>query len=78
MKIDDPKPSATLEGFYDVNVHLTYNGATKDESYYVSKDGKNIVKGETYDVAQQPVPKQSRPAERPTSSPATAPERARR
>ncbi|MEO8052444.1 MAG: hypothetical protein ABI833_18700, partial [Acidobacteriota bacterium] len=31
VKIDDPKPSATLDGFYDVDVHLTYSGATKDE-----------------------------------------------
>ena len=54
VKIDDPKPSAKLDGFYDVNVHLTFNGATKDESYYVSKDGKNIVKGETYDVRSSP------------------------
>lgn len=54
VKIDDPKPSAALEGFYDVNVHLTFNGATKDESYYVSKDGKNIVKGQTYDIRISP------------------------
>ena len=54
VKIDDPKPSAALDGFYDVNVHLTFNGATKDESYYVSKDGKNIVKGQTYDVRISP------------------------
>ena len=54
VKIDDPKPSAALDGFYDVNVHLIYNGATKDEFYYVSKDGKNIVKGQTYNIAQSP------------------------
>jgi protein-disulfide isomerase len=54
VKIDDPKPSAALEGFYDVTVHLTFNGSTKDESYYVSKDGKNIVKGETYNVRISP------------------------
>jgi len=54
VKIDDPKPSATLDGFYDVTVHLTFNGATKDESYYVSKDGKNIVKGQTYNVGISP------------------------
>ena len=54
VKIDDPKPSAALDGFYDVSVHLTFNGATKDESYFVSKDGKNIVKGQTYDVRISP------------------------
>jgi len=54
VKIDDPKPSATLDGFYDVAVHLTFNGATKDESYFVSKDGRNIFKGETYDIRISP------------------------
>ena len=54
VKIDDLKPSTALDGFYDVNVHLTYNGATKDEAYYVSKDGKNIVKGQTYNVRISP------------------------
>lgn len=53
VKIDDPKPSA-LEGFYDISVHLTFNGSTKDEFYYVSKDGKNIVKGQTYDINRSP------------------------
>src|SRR5678816_206361 len=50
VNIDDPKPSTALDGYYDVNVHLVYNGATKDEFYYVSKDGKNIVKGQTYNI----------------------------
>ena len=54
VKIDDPKPSASLDGFYDVNIHLMYNGATKDESYYVSKDGKNIVKGQMYEITKSP------------------------
>jgi len=54
VKIDDPKPSAALEGFYDVTVHLLFNGSGKDEFYYVSKDGKNIVKGQTYDVRTSP------------------------
>ena len=54
VKIDDPKPSTALDGFYDVSVHLLFNGATKDEFYYVSKDGKRIVKGQTYDIARSP------------------------
>jgi protein-disulfide isomerase len=54
VKIDDPKPSASLDGFYDVAVHLTFNGSTKDEFYLVSKNGKNIVKGESYDIAKSP------------------------
>jgi protein-disulfide isomerase len=54
VKIDDPKPSSAINNFFDVGVHLTYNGATKDELYYVSKDGRNIVKGTAYDITQSP------------------------
>jgi protein-disulfide isomerase len=54
VKIDDPKPSTAIDGFYDVAVHLTYNGATKDDLYYVSKDGKSIVKGTAYKIAESP------------------------
>lgn len=53
VKIDDPKPSS-IEGFYDVGVHLLYNGATKDDMYYVSKDGKNIIKGTAYNIDESP------------------------
>jgi protein-disulfide isomerase len=54
VKIDDPKPSTALDGFYDVAVHLTFNGSTKDESYYISKDGRNVVKGQMYEVGKSP------------------------
>jgi hypothetical protein len=54
VKIDDAKPSTTLSGYFDVWVHLAYNGAVKDEMYYVSKDGRNVVKGEAYDIAKSP------------------------
>jgi protein-disulfide isomerase len=54
VKIDDPKPSADLNNYFDVWVHLSYNGSTKDELYYVSKDGKNIVKGTAYDITKSP------------------------
>jgi len=54
VKIDDPKPSTAIDGFYDVGVHLLYNGATKDDVYYISKDGKNIVKGTAYNINKSP------------------------
>ncbi len=54
VTIDDPKPSATLDNFFDVWVHLAYNGQTKDEMYFVSKDGKNVVKGEAFDISKSP------------------------
>jgi len=54
VKIDDPKPSADLAGYSDVWVHLSYNGGTKDEIYYVSKDGQKIIKGTVYDFGRSP------------------------
>jgi protein-disulfide isomerase len=54
VKIDDPKPSAVLNGFSDVWVHLSYNGQTKDELYYVSKDGKNVIKGSAFHIEKSP------------------------
>jgi protein-disulfide isomerase len=54
VSIDDPKPSKQLPDFMDVAVHLSYNGATKDESYYVSKDGRKVLKGDVYDINQSP------------------------
>lgn len=54
VKIDDPTPSADLNNYFDVWVHLSYNGATKDEMYYISKDGRNIVKGTAYDIMKSP------------------------
>ena len=54
FKIDDPKPSKYLPGFSEVPVHAFYGSAEKDELYYVSADGKTIVKGDVYDLDKQP------------------------
>ncbi|MGD1092717.1 MAG: thioredoxin domain-containing protein [Bryobacteraceae bacterium] len=54
VKIDDAKPSTSVPGFFDVAVHLSYNGGTKDELYYVSKDGHTVVKGDAYDINRNP------------------------
>ena len=54
VSIDDPQPSAYLPGFSEIAVHLSYQGQTKDEHYYVSQNGKNIVKGEVYDITKSP------------------------
>jgi protein-disulfide isomerase len=54
VKIDDPRPSKYLPGFSEVLVHLIFNGAEKDELYYVSADGETIVKGDVYDLNKQP------------------------
>jgi len=54
VSIDDPQPSAYLPGFSELAVHLSYQGQTKDEHYYVSQNGKSIVKGEVYDITKSP------------------------
>jgi len=54
VKIDDPKPSAYLPGYSDLAVHLSYNGQAKDEHYYISQDGKSLVKGDVYNLAKSP------------------------
>ncbi len=54
FKIDDPKPSKYLPGFSEVTVHLIFDTAQKDESFYVSADGQTIVKGDIYDLNKQP------------------------
>jgi protein-disulfide isomerase len=53
-KIDDPKPSKYLPGFSEVAVHVTYEGGTKDELYYISPDGQTIVNGDVYKMNQSP------------------------
>jgi len=53
IKIDDPKPSA-VPSLLQVDVHFSYNGRSQDETFYVTKDGKDLVRGVVYDVAQNP------------------------
>ncbi len=53
VKIDDPKPSP-IPTLQELDVHFTYGPRTQDETFYVSKDGKNIVRGMVYDTAQNP------------------------
>ncbi len=52
VKIDDPKPApANLDR---VDVHFTFGQQSRDEIFYVTKDGKNIVRGMVYDINQNP------------------------
>ena len=53
VAIDDPKPSP-IGSLQEVDVHFTYGPRTQDEVFYVSKDGKNIVRGMIYDLTQNP------------------------
>src|ERR1700724_3558161 len=52
-KIDDPKPSP-VPNLLQVDVHFSYNGRSQDETFFVTKDGKDLVRGVVYDVAQNP------------------------
>jgi protein-disulfide isomerase len=52
VAIGDPKPF--INGLYEVNVHLSAGAAAKDETYYVSADGKKIIRGTTFDIDQKP------------------------
>jgi len=53
-KIDDPRSSKDLPGFSEVEVHLSFDGGTKDERYYVSKDGQILVNGDVYRINGNP------------------------
>lgn len=46
MKIDDPKPSKLLPGFSEVAVHISHEEESKEELYYISKDGQTIIQGD--------------------------------
>jgi len=52
VKIDDPVPAeANLQR---IEVHFTYGARSQDETFYVTKDGKNIIRGTVYDINQNP------------------------
>jgi protein-disulfide isomerase len=54
FKIDDPKPSKYLPGFSQVLVHVIHGEVEQGETFYISNDGKTIVKGDVYDIDKQP------------------------
>jgi protein-disulfide isomerase len=54
VKISDPKPSAQLAGFDEVNVHAQAGEASQEETFLISKDGQKIFKAMVFDIAQNP------------------------
>jgi protein-disulfide isomerase len=52
VKIDDPKPF--IRDLYQVEVHLSAGPATKDLTYYVSADGKTIIRGTAHNIDRSP------------------------
>ncbi|MGH9667243.1 MAG: thioredoxin domain-containing protein [Bryobacteraceae bacterium] len=53
VHIDDPKP-CPLPGFFEVDVHLSFGKAYKDQTYFVSKDGQKIIRGTIHDINRNP------------------------
>jgi protein-disulfide isomerase len=54
FQIDDPKPSKYLAGFSEVLVHVIFNGAEKDELFYISADGQTVVRGDVFNLGKLP------------------------
>lgn len=53
VKVDDPKPSL-VGNLMQVDVHFSYNGRSQDETFFVTKDGKDVIRGFVYDVGKNP------------------------
>jgi protein-disulfide isomerase len=53
VEIGEPKASPLL-GFEEVQVHASAGEATADETLYISKDGQKILRGNVFDVKQNP------------------------
>ncbi len=73
--IDDPKPTP-VPSVFELPVHLSFGQASKDTSYYISADGRHILRGEVFDLKGNPFAndlKSLRQEGQPSFGPATAP-----
>ena len=53
VEITDYKPSS-VEGLMEVTLKATQGERTQQRSYFVSKDGKSIIEGRSYDITKNP------------------------
>jgi protein-disulfide isomerase len=53
VKIDDPKPAGVAD-MRQVDVHFTLGPRSQDDTFYISKDGKKLIRGVIYDIGQNP------------------------
>ena len=53
VEVGDPKPSE-LFGFQQINVVASAGGASQEDLFYVSNDGRKIVRGVIYDLTKSP------------------------
>jgi protein-disulfide isomerase len=54
LTIHDPKPSHALPGYLDVLVQATDGARSGEVLYYVSPDGERILRGEVFNVNENP------------------------
>ena len=75
VEIGDPKPSP-VPGLSQVDVRLTYGPASKDISYYLSRDGQQLLRAEVYPLGADPFAKDRKLIQtegHPSLGPASAP-----
>lgn len=53
VEIDDPKP-APMAGFQEIGIHASAGQARQDEVFYVSRDGQKILRGNVFDIKDNP------------------------
>jgi protein-disulfide isomerase len=53
IAIGDPQPGP-MAGFYEVSVRGSQGNASQSETFYVSKDGQKIIRGNVFDLGQNP------------------------
>lgn len=53
IEVADPKPGP-MPGFYEVSVRGSQGNASQEETFYVSSDGQKIIRGNFFDLAQNP------------------------
>lgn len=53
VTVGDPKPGP-MPGFYEVEVRGSQGNASQTETFYISKDGQKIIRGNVFDIGQNP------------------------
>jgi len=53
IAVGDPQP-APIEGFSEVRVRGSQGNASQEETFYVSRDGARIIRGNIYNAAENP------------------------
>jgi protein-disulfide isomerase len=75
VEIGDAKLSE-VPGLFQFKVHLSYGAATKDITYYLSRDGRDLLRAEAYDLHVDPFTGEKKlihPESHPSFGPANAP-----